>query len=281
MKTAVLVPVHRRVDLVVDQLLNYSFSSDGCVSQFIHVSKAGLIDRDELRGLCGVLGVDAEVCESSESTGWACVYGAYNKLTTRYRLEILARYSHVYMHTDADLVLDGDLNEWLEGNPVAFGREPLDAQHHWHTKILMDERFSALRSHMGIPDGSIVGGRQEGSHIPVGLWLDAVDVISRFYGEDFFADPALHWPIEEFVLPTVLMGIDRDISPSRPLVRTRSMLDVSATNPRDQDANCMSIEDMESMILGASGGCVAAKWFSQDFNNPARTKVRSKRIGAD
>ena len=102
MRIAVLCPVHRRPDLILEQIKNYlNFGGE----EFLHILHPSQEGRSKFSGIGDELSnlADVHLCDESWSTSWSCAMAAYLSCTKK--LESFDDFDYVYLHTDADLLI--------------------------------------------------------------------------------------------------------------------------------------------------------------------------------
>lgn len=272
-KIAVLCPIHRRPDLVLEQLTNYRyFSNDSCF-HILHISKEGKDNFPEtfIESVSSTYGT---FTDESAGTSWKCVMGGFIKCSGV--LEQLDT-DFVYLHTDGDLLVKGNLTDYIYKNKLAYSGGFPEKSWNWphYEKMMSDNLFKKMRDRLGIKENEILVGRQEGAFFPKDLWLKIISVVSEYYNDSFYDDVSLHWPLEEALVPTLARHFSMNSSKVRNIVKTKELMHSSNIgNQRDIDINCVSIDDVKNILIDDSSDCVGIKWFSQNIDDPARSLIR-------
>ncbi len=275
-RIAVLSPIHRRPDLVAEQLRNYRAFGGDSLLFVLHPSHEGRAIVRELIERLGPASESVLVCPRSANTSWACIFGAFLEASATLEREARKDLGWVYLHTDGDLLFKGDLAAYVEKSNLAYRRGPIGERWQWSARAFADPRFTALRRFAGIPVERLMVGRQEGTFVPADLWFEAVAMIRHYYRDDFFDARGSHWPIEEAVLPTVLGLLAPRAEVRRPVVKTKEIVHrEGSANPRDSQTNALTVAEIEAMLADDTLECAGAKWFAQELDDPARVFVRS------
>ncbi len=265
-KIAALLPVHRRPDLLIMQLENYNKYSNYACLHILHISKEGSgnftnSDIDLLMNKGG-----AVFTSYSNGTSWITCIGALIACSEKISEH---KFDYVYMHTDGDMLVSGDLQKHIYENKLGYSAISISKATGWvhYSKMVDDLRFKNLLNSLNIPFDDIVYGRQEGSFYPTKLWLQIISKISEYYDAEFFDDSTLHWPIEEAVIPTLAKYYTDSSDHVANVVLTKEWV---TPDGRDNPVNCIMLDDLTGYINNARGQCLAVKWFSQDKEDPAR-----------
>jgi hypothetical protein len=266
-KIAVICPVHRRPDLLDFQLENYKkFSNDGCV-HFLHKSIEGgsNFSSDVLVSLSSKHNIFFS--PYSTGTSWKTCIGALIVCTELINTNL---YDYVYMHTDGDLIINGDLQKYIYRHGLGYSGIFMAGFEAWpHYKIVKnDQRFLSLLNSLDLTFEDVIFGRQEGAFFPINIWLKIIGNISKFYDESFFNNSSLHWPLEEVVIPTLAKKFTDDAHHVLNIIRTKEPIHPDG---RDNPLNCVNASDISNLTARfSSDECVGLKWFSQDLLDPAR-----------
>lgn len=275
-KIAVLSPVHRRTDLLIEQLNNYNVFFGNKCHHILHPSIEGrsLFCSDFFEKISHKFSF--EIVEKSQKTSWKTIMGAFIECSKKITDD---RFDYVYLHTDADLLVKGDLYSYIYEKKLGFSGGFPEKSWNWphYDKMTNDVRYQRLRADLGIQESAMLIGRQEGSFFPVSIWLKIVEQISFYYKEDFFDNDNLHWPIEEGVIPTLAKHFTKNTDKVKNVIHTKELIHSSPTgNARDNIDNCINIEDLVSVVGDIQVVCAGLKWFSQDINDPAREFLKNK-----
>lgn len=266
MRIATLCPVHRRPDLVLEQIRNYLIFGGPEFFHILHPSQEGRSQFSNIRDqLLGV--VDIHLCDESWKTSWSCGMAAYLSCTKK--LESLGEFDYVYLHTDADLLIKKGLLRWIKSHEIGFNA----SKHHdissWFhfDSLKADSVYLDLRRYLGIKDDEILYGRQEGVFFKKELWFEIVVILRKFFSCEYFSNATLLWPLEESVIPTVAKFITQGYPSSSNVIYTKKC---QFSDGRDNDKNCLNLDDIKSIRLNSDQSFFGAKWFSQNTDDSAR-----------
>lgn len=271
MRIAVLCPVHRRPDLILEQIKNYlTFGGE----EFLHILHPSQEGRSKFSGIGDELSnlADVHLCDESWSTSWSCAMAAYLSCTKK--LESFDDFDYVYLHTDADLLIKKGLPQWIKTHEMGFKANKYYANSAWiHSGSLnSDSAYLNLREYLGIKDDDVLLGRQEGAFYKREIWSEIVEILKKFFPREYFSSTNKLWPIEESVIPTVAKHITRDFPASSNLIYTK---EVMFPGGRENDQNCLTVEDINDLRLNAESSFFGAKWFSQKIDDSARGFLKS------
>ena len=278
-RVAVLSCVSFNSQLVKRQLTNYQASHGNQAKHFLHVASDGDIDAQELLSLGNI---DVDAATSSYRTSNLCNFGG--QIANSKRLLISAeQFGYVYIHTDADLIVQGNLAEYVNKHQCGFLKQRPSVNWPHYKKMMEDPYFSALRDYLGIKPEEIITGRQEGSFFPIELWAEMSALFEKFYHEEFFSNQAPLWPIEEGIVPTIASKLIGNTYPDfapkvKNIVVTKPLKPAPrGINPRDISENCVNIEDIKQTLdIGSNDACIAMKWFSRNLSDPAAKFANEK-----
>ena len=268
-KIAILCPVHRRPDLLKKQLENYNhFFKNGCI-HILHPSKEGATNFDECFFQELELNHNAFKTRQSNGTSWKSIIGALIACTDELDLD---QCDFVYIHTDGDLLVKGNLSEYIYKNKLGFWGEYPKESFGWPHQNMMesDQRFARMRHDLGLSFEDILMGRQEGSFYPIDIWKKIISKISEYYNEAFFDSFNIHWPVEEVVIPTLANFYTNGQSRVPNIIKTKELI---LPGGRDNRENCISVDELQVILDDKNKQCVGVKWFSQDADDPARIMV--------
>lgn len=268
---AILSCVSFNFNFVKRQLTNYFASHGENAKHFLHVASDGDISPAELALLPDML-VDAS--SSSFKTSELCNFGGQIANSKRLRRS-QEEFGYVYIHTDADLIIKGNLVEHVNKHQCGFLKhKPSTAWPHYD-RMMQDPCFAEIRKYLDISDDEIYSGRQEGSYFPAALWFEMSTIIEKFYPKAFFEEPKLLWPIEEGIVPTIASKLlesryTYDSSANNIVVTKPLKPSTDKRNPRDLSENCVNIADIEKTLKDKPNEtCIAMKWFSRKLDDPA------------
>lgn len=274
-KIAALCPIHRNEDLIIEQLKNYDKFSGGELHHILHpsIESKSILSTDFLAKLEREHPVS--YARNQAKTRWNCVLFAYLQCTRSLDFQST---KYVYIHTDGDLIVKGDLYNYINRNEVGYSCFPLKASSKWryYEKMLADPNFSKLRNYMNLSENDIYFGRQEGSFFPVELWSQISEITLKFFTDDFVEDKKKIWPIEEVIIPTLAMSLTKRPPNVSNVVSTKKRsANITAGNPRDNPDNWITIEDVKKAIQDKTSDCIGLKWFSQNMEDDARIFLKS------
>lgn len=271
-RIAVLSCVSFNLELVKRQLTNYQASHGENAKHFLHVASDGDIDAIDLQYLDSV---DVDAATSAYRTSNLCNFGGQIANSKRL-LNSIQEFGYVYIHTDADLIIQGNLVEHVNKHQCGFLKQKPSVNWPHYKKMMEDPCFSAMRDYLGVKSEEIITGRQEGSFFPAELWVEMAALFEKFYHEEFFLNRAHLWPIEEGIVPTIaskLIGnAYPDFNPTvKNIVITKPLKPApNGIDPREISENCVNIEDIDrTLATNSSDTCIAMKWFSRNLNDPA------------
>ncbi|TPV55125.1 hypothetical protein FJ444_17865 [Aestuariibacter sp. GS-14] len=271
---AVLSAVSFRTDLIERQLKNYHLSHGDDAIHFLHVASDGDINADSLEKIPGI---NVNASSSEYKTSNLCNFGGQIANSKRLFSSSHAHdIEYVYIHTDADLIIQGNLLEFVKKKKCAYlQQKPVPAWPHYN-RMMNDPCFSDLRAYFNISADEIVMGRQEGAFFPADLWKEMSFHFEKFYKPDFFKQKDLLWPVEEGIVPTLANRLIKENyseykSTTPNIVVTKPLKPTSdGKDPRDVSENCVKIEDINTEITKhSSDSCIAMKWFARIIDDPA------------
>lgn len=273
-RIAVLCPVHRRVQVVAAQIDNYHRFHGAAAFHVLHLAQAA---EPELADLAAHLQTPAEVYLNRDSwmTRQRCVFGAVLSNALYLRRHFAGAYTHVYFHSDADLLVHGDLPATILRHASGFDVGPIRPGW-WHCRrCRADPAFAALLGRLGLDTADASFGRQAGAFFTAAMWEEMIDLALAVFDRAHFDDPDHQWPVEEVLFPTLARRL---LGPGarhgRSIVRTRK---ITYRKGRGHPDNVVQPEDVRALIARARGpdDCLGLKWFSPDLDHPARRLVGS------
>jgi hypothetical protein len=210
-------------------------------------------------------------------TGYGCVFGAIISNAIFLREEVGDWATHVYIHTDGDLLVKGDLSKYVATHDCAYQRHVLTGGSAWRHRdaCLKDPVFSEIRSSIDRADGPISFGRQEGAFFDRITWDSLIDIAKEFYTADVLEDVDRHWPMEEAVIPTIAEHVLKDRPRlARSVIRTKQITQLTSSDFRNAEENVVQPVDIQAIIAASHPDeCVGIKWFSRELDHPARKYV--------
>lgn len=271
-KIAILSCVSFNENIVFRQLDNYKLSHGDNAHHFLHVANGGDICSKNLNSYYNFVSAKS----SKYPTSNKCNFGGQIANSERLLSSInKSDFSHVYLHTDADLIIKGNIHSYVKQNNIAFNRKIVGKNWIHNERMLNDPHFKSIRKYLNIPNEKIFGGRQEGSFFPIELWEEMHNIFTKFYNIDFFKNNQLTWPVEECLYPTLASILMDDEHPKKSIgqitVQTKKINHIiKGQNPRDIDDNCVKIEDINDSLQSLPNqDCIAMKWFSKKINDSA------------
>lgn len=274
MKIAIFSPVHSRPDLIKYQIANYEKLLSTKPMFFLHPS----IESEKLFedfSYSSEFGGDVLLCKQRWNTTWTTIMGAYISCTHELVKSGIS-FDYIYIHTDGDLLFKSGLVDYILENKIGFSRSAGIKNSGWlHCEeLLRDQRFKAFLDSNKIAEESIFYGRQEGSFFPVSIWMRIVNAIEVFFNESIFKNSCPNWPVEEVLIPTLAsFFISNDINPVGNVIFTKPII---FSGGRDNDENCLRLEDIEYLLSNENNSWFGAKWFSHNINDSARVYIDNK-----
>ncbi|MCF6305115.1 MAG: hypothetical protein L3J33_07080 [Rhodobacteraceae bacterium] len=274
---AVICPVHRNPEVVEAQIKNYSkFHGENAV-HILHPSVQSQADFSKipsrLKDSC-----DVRICDKRWPTSYRTVLGAAISATKMID-KMDNNFQYVYFHTDADLLVSGNLTETIKKYKNGYlCRRP---HTRWHplNVMLADENFLKIRNLLCLDQDDIRAGRQEGCFFEIDVWREMMSIITRYYSKAILADEKSHWPFEAVLFPTLArLILGRESPPRRNIVQTKNFRTViPGTGLRDIQANMVKIEDIIRVRnRNRYNECIGMKWFSTDLNHVTRKFLESE-----
>jgi 4-hydroxy 2-oxovalerate aldolase len=269
-KIAVLCPIHKRPDLVIEQLENYKYFSDNGCFHILHPSREGRKNfAEKFEEEITSFGI---ICENSKPTSWKTIMAAFIECS-RYLSN--DSFDYVYIHTDGDLLFKGNLKSHIYDKKIGFSGSFPEPKWNWpHYKTMFDDnRFKQLRASLQINDEDILVGRQEGSFFPIKIWRSIVEQISKFYDDSFFEEQENLWPLEEALIPTLANFFNEEKNRSRNIIYTKELKNYTAL-ARENEINSVTIQDIQNILGNKNIECAGMKWFSPKTDNEARKFIK-------
>jgi len=267
---AVICPVHDNVEKVAAQIKNYAGIHGQNAIHFLHPSIEGGEDFSQIKAQYEIE-CEVVICQDQWPTNYQCTVGAAIS-ATRELMEYSGDISHVYYHSDGDLLVHGGFVDTIVSRNNGYASRTIDPQKHKQKRELADPRFRAIREEMGLQDSDIRVGRIEGCFFEFGVWQEMLDLISKYYSKEFL-EKATHWPLEAGIFPTLARKIlDQEKSQTRQLIRTKYVKPEKVTDHvRHMEHSHIQIDDIiRERGHNKQNLCFGLKWFSPDLNHPAR-----------
>ena len=239
-----LCPVHRRSDLVIEQLLNYKKVFDGKITHILHPSQEGRFIFLDADFLSRADELSFMMTEQSAKTSWKCVLPAFIEASSY--IAKLKGIDFVYIHTDGDLFIKGEPHEYIVKNRLGYSGATPQASWNWphYHSMLNDKRFFMMINDLGMKREDILVGRQEGAFFETDLWLKIIDTIKGYYADPYFDCEADAWPLEEALVPTLARFYSKG-EHVRNLIKTK---EISKEGGRDNDENVVNIDDIKAIL---------------------------------
>lgn len=275
-RVAILCPVHKNISRVAAQIDNYFHFHGDNAFHILHLSKDG---DQEIENVGEYLKTDAKVMVNKDSwpTSFKCAFAAFIS-NTRYLKENFAdQYTHVYLHTDGDLLFHGNLLKTIDNHQNCYSRFPIPTQWSHYAAFSKDSRILSLSEELSVPTSQFTFGRQEGSFFQANLWHEMMDIAERHFPKESFEHSGRSWAVEEVFLSTIPMKLLEGKGSSRPVIRTKELqnYDNSDEQTRTIDENMLMPEDIMRFVTQQSSDyCAGMKWFSPDLEHPSRQLVQ-------
>jgi hypothetical protein len=275
-KVAVLCPIVRRPDLVAQQLDNY-FDFHG--EHGVHILHPAIGSGNLFASLDDLVSrpVDFILNDDPWLTSYNSIFGSILSSHAVLKAYGVAA-DFVYVHTDGDLLIEGDFIRTVREGRNAFTSYPAGPNWTHYEAMMKDQAFHELRKYCSIDDTQIFVGRQEGSFFETAVWLEMMELALRFFPRSHFEDRSKHWPIEEAILPTLCMRLLQNSDHPKGLILTKDCkVFREGQNARFLEENVLQIFDIEQALsVHEKEGCFGMKWFSQDIHHPARNYVMNR-----
>jgi hypothetical protein len=278
---AIFCPFHNRPDLAYEQLVNYRNFFQGNAHFFLHISiEARRTTLDKYQMIEKEFD-NVEIVPDSFQTSPNCVFGAFlscsKHLFDKYNK---SDFSHVFLHTDADLLFRKGIYEYILDKNIAFSKKPTRGSEHtrWaHAKkMYTDQTFMNFLQKNGVSIESILLGRQEGSFFPIDLWLEIFSLAKEFQPWDEYFLATENWPLEEVFIPTAckrILGFDNN---SENVIKTVA-IDIDG----NKKSKITSISEAEIIIFNKHSHYFGLKRFPLDVNHSVRKYLRENILNLD
>ncbi|MCF6305610.1 MAG: hypothetical protein L3J33_09580 [Rhodobacteraceae bacterium] len=272
---AIICPVHRNPHAVAAQIRNYASVHGNSAFHILHPS---IESKDTFAGFTSkhILNSDVILCKDRFQTSYYTALGAVISAT-----EIInsnhSNVTHVYYHSDADLLVESGFNDTILKHNNGFLSRQAGERWYPYRAMLRDTRFQGVRDHFSIDEPDIRIGRHEGSFFEIELWREMLLVVSKFFGKEALSDTSCHWPFEACIFASVANKLLDGAAPSTSnLVLTKNHRhSEKGKNIRDIEANMLQVEDIISARKrNRQNRCFGMKWFSTDLDHPARNFVK-------
>lgn len=278
---AIYTPVHTRVDLAYDQITNYTsiFGSKGKI--FIHLScEAREKFFKEYKSIENVF-ENVEIVSKSFKTSGNCIFGAFFACTEHVFEKYPSDYfTHVYLHSDSDLVFSKKIYDYIVSNNIGFGRAPVPniEKDKWmhNPAMLNDKKFLRFLNDHGLSGKDTWRGRQEGSFFDMFSWKKIFSYLEFFLPwDDYYTGLRKEWPFEEVVIPTICRGL-LDLSFSVDNVIYSKPVQFKGEN--ENPANTITEVELKK-ILNNNPNYFGAKRWPLEMNCKVRKLLRSSLLG--
>ena len=267
---AIICPVHTNPEVVAAQIKNYELLHGDQAIHILHPSLEGGIDFSHIKKDNGI-NCEVLLCKEQWPTHYRCTIGAAISATQMIN-EIGSEISHVYYHSDSDLLVTDGFVETIQTHNNGYATRSISAVAEKKSRELRDVRFKVMRNELGLNDEDIRVGRIEGCFFEIDVWREMLGLISKHYSKEYLGRET-HWPLEAGLFPTLARKLlDQEKPSTRHLVRTKYV------KPNDVKDHARQIEDskiqIEDIIQERRKNnqklCFAMKWFSTELNHPAR-----------
>lgn len=265
MKLAILAPLHLNDETkAIRQFKNYEYwlSESGITRHyFIHVSTESSLEAlDNLTSFLKLAEIPHSISPRSAPTSFNTCLNAILSLDQALRRHG-ELFSHIYYHTDSDLLfmngLAEEISKYNSGIGI-LGRLGYEKTKWYHAeRMRKDSRLNEFVTSVlkGNYD-SLYIGRTEGMFAINSIWSLTNDIINSFFSDDFFDNAKNHWCAEEILFPTLFMLIS-GLTGSK--TACRKNLIFSKTTGENRHDRIVSQEDISRLI--SEGEYFGAKWF--------------------
>lgn len=276
---AIFCPFHLRHDIAIDQINNYQALFSNNAMFFIHISVDARNSKLQEYQEIETRFENVVLIPFSNVTSSNCTFGAF-LACTEYLLQSYEKsyFSHIYLHTDSNLLLKRGVDEYIIENNVGFGigqspmLEPHESKWFHATSMYGDSKFvNFIQAHKGI---DIWVGRQEGSFFSVDLWLEIYNTSQFFYPWDEYINELENvWPLEEVLIPTICKSILNIDSNVRNVIQTKKQTASTKGQPLRE---IYGIADLDDFWSEPDPTIFGVKRFPLKVDCDARAYVRSK-----
>jgi hypothetical protein len=269
MTIAILCPVHRRPDLVAEQIKNYKKFVEDDLIFVLHPSNEG---RPIFEKFQDNFNLDANIiiCKESWKTNWRCTMGAYLSCSLEL-FKLNQNFDYVYIHTDGDLLFRRGASEIIRNKKTGYTKNLLLSNSDWvHAENLRnDVNYKKILDSLDIKD--IFFGRQEGSFFTKQLWEKIIDLSLNYFSKNYFENNQILWPLEESIIATLAFFKTKQDPMVSNLIYTKA---IEFEGGRENILNCVNVNDL-MLRLKANDLYYGIKWFSQDINDSSREYLKS------
>ena len=271
---AVICPIHNNPASVAAQIKNYaSVHGDSAV----HILHPSIESGNTFEGFARNYRFDCPVltCNNRLPTNYYTALGAAISATTLLDAN-LGEITHVYYHTDSDLLVQRGFTELIKMHDNGYRSKIGDERWHPYKAMLQDPRFKKLRDALEIGEDDIRIGRIEGCFFDIAVWKEMFAVIGKYFETETLEDKTSRWPMEACLFPTLARKLlQRDHASTTNLILTKppQKRDIGK-KIRDHDANIVQVDDIVRAIKkNVHKQCFGMKWFSPDLEHPSRKFV--------
>lgn len=278
MKLAILTPIHGRVgDKVIQQVQNYQrWCQDVTLKFYFHPSleSTNQLTADVIH-FAKKYSADTLFCPLSAATSFKTCLNAMLELDELMALDNFEP-DYIYWHTDSDLLIAEGLSTEIAKFDLGIDiiNFPLSTRAEWPHSRLMWADIRASRFVERFLDGDtnmIKIGRTEGSFFRRPVWDAIISVVRTYFQDSYFDNVEHHWCAEEILIPTIS---------NHPYIsdkyggRRENLVFVKRPDQQlDRTSDDHVIEIADILELRSQGVFYAAKWFSNNLNDPARRFV--------
>jgi len=284
LRVAIFSAVHAYPHLIEAQLKNYYRFHGETAFHVLHPSQEG---HEKLSAWFNQMETDAEVylCDQPWPTNPACVLGAILACHDFLTETIRQPYTHVYCHSDADLILKGDFAATILRHGNAFSTKRVVPEWMHFNAMQADEALQRTLASVG-HQGSAFLGRLSGSFFERDLWDRMIGRIKTCFSRALLQDMKRNkrlWPIQEVIFPTLasaLLGTETRVR--QPVLATKeATVFYKGVDPRSLPENVLTPEDIDALLRNhPDDELLTAKWFSRDRSDPARHLVETGCLAA-
>lgn len=282
---AVFCPFHDRPDLAYEQLANYRKLFKGNAKFFLHLSSDARKKNITEYTLMENMFDDVEIAPESFQTSFNCIFGAFlscsSHLFEKYKV---SDFSHVFLHSDADLLLKDGIYQHIIKNDIGFGggymKMPCKDDDPWpHARRMYEDSvFVNIIEELALPENSLHRGRQEGAFFPFDVWYEIYLIAKGFYPWDKYFESTKEWPLEEVFIPTICKSVLKVAGHTKHTVVTKP---VTQAGGRKNPDNAYSIDEVKDFMLNGEPASFGIKRLPLDIKHPVRKYVRKEILGLD
>ncbi len=218
MRVLLATSFHEHLSALVGFHLNWRAALSGRMTTIAHLSAttrtAMLLEAAEAGVLPSAEGLLINPTSIPTRFGSALPMLIHNRLTAQ-RLGLEA--THICLASPYLYAFEAGLDRVMEAADCGLPAVtyPMHAHWYWHQHASADSQLIALVQHMGV---EVTLGRADGVFMPMALFDAVLGLLHRFYTPEELARPAMLYPLEEILFPTLLpalLGSGARIVPTR------------------------------------------------------------------